>query len=172
MKKKKLRHGLRNTKVYTTWNKINMRCYNENDNSYKTYGAKGITFEYRYDFIGFFNEVGHPPTNQHSIDRIDNTLGYIKGNMKWSTLHEQARNKSKNSNNSSGVTGVYWDANKNGITRSKAIWLDLNGKMNSKSFSVNKYGLLPAFAEAVRYRRKMILELNAQGAGYSEKHGL
>lgn len=169
--KKKQRHGLRNTKVYSTWNKINMRCYNENDVGYRLYGAKGITFDYRHDFIGFFNEVGHPPTNKHSIDRIDNSLGYIKGNMKWSTLEEQARNKGKNSNNSSGVTGVYWDADKNGSTRTRAIWVDLNGKVRSKSFAVNNYGLLPAFAEAVRYRNRMIDMLNLQGAGYSEKHG-
>jgi hypothetical protein len=30
---------------------------------------------------------------------------------------------------------------------------------------------MPAFKAAVEYRRKMIEELNAQGAGYTEDHG-
>lgn len=170
---KRQQHGLRKTKVYNTWHRIKNRCYRTDDVSYKFYGAKGVTFEYKDDFVGFFNEVGHPPTNKHSIDRIDNSLGYIKGNMRWSTATGQARNKCKNSNNTTGTTGVYWENTKEtNLTRAIAKWSDLDGKLRSKSFFVNKYGLLPAFAEAVRYRRKMIEELNKQGAGYSEKHGL
>lgn len=45
------------------------------------------------------------------------------------------------------------------------------GNYRNKKFSVLKLGLLPAFRDAVMYRRKMIEELNAQGAGYTENHG-
>jgi hypothetical protein len=41
----------------------------------------------------------------------------------------------------------------------------------NKKFSVKKLGLLPAFKAAVECRRKMIEELNGQGAGYTENHG-
>lgn len=169
----KTRHNLRKTKVYNTWHRIKNRCYREDDVSYKNYGLLGITFQYKDDSIGFFNEVGHPPTLKHTIDRIDNDLGYVKGNMRWITSKEQARNKGMNSNNTTGVTGVYWEnSNRVSATRAIAKWVDLDGKQKSKSFSVNKFGRLPAFAEAVRYRKKMIEELNSLGAGYTEKHGL
>ena len=170
---KRTRHYLRKTKVYNTWHRIKNRCYREDDVSYKHYGLLGITFQYKDDFIGFFNEVGHPPTPKHTIDRIDNDLGYVKGNMRWVTSKEQARNKGMNSNNTTGVTGVYWEKNnRTNATRAIAKWVDLDGKQKSKSFSVNRLGLLPAFAEAVKYRRSMIEYLNKNGAGYTEKHGL
>lgn len=170
---KRTRHGLRKTKVYNTWHRIKNRCYREDDVSYKHYGLFGVTFDYKDDFIGFYNEVGHPPTPKHTIDRIDNALGYVKGNMRWITSTQQARNKGKNRNNTTGVTGVYWESSKKAnATRAIAKWVDLEGNLKSKSFSVAKFGLLPAFAEAVRYRCKMIGELNVLGAGYTEKHGL
>lgn len=172
-------HGMKGTKTYKSWSKIKERCYNINDPCYPTYGEVGITFEFRDSFIAFYTEVGEPPNDgkRYSIDRIDNDLGYIKGNMRWATDFQQARNKGKMSSNSSGVTGVnfedkLWPDKINSTMYVNATWCSLEGKARKKSFSVSKYGLLPAFAEAVRYRKKMIEELNSIGAGYTEKHGL
>lgn len=36
--------------------------------------------------------MGRKPTPQHSLDRIDNSLGYFPKNCKWSTKKEQALN--------------------------------------------------------------------------------
>lgn len=172
-------HGMKDTKTYKSWCKIKERCYNTNDPCYPAYGEIGITFEFKDSFVAFYTEVGEPPNDgkRYSIDRIDNDLGYIKGNMRWATDFQQARNKGKMKSNISGVTGVnfedkLWPDKINSTTYVNTTWCSLEGKARKKSFSVSKYGLLPAFAEAVRYRKKMIEELNSIGAGYTEKHGL
>jgi hypothetical protein len=46
-------------------------------------------------FDEFLAEVGPAPSKEHQLDRIDNTKGYNKGNLKWSTPSEQALNRSK-----------------------------------------------------------------------------
>lgn len=176
-------HGMKNTKAYKSWCKIKERCYNPSDPSYYNYGAIGITMDdvLREDFLAFYEEVGDPPVNirSYSIDRIDNDKGYVKGNLRWATPKQQSRNRGQMSNNTSGATGVSWD-NKPWPDGSKKLYAkaqwkfyDASGKQRNgtKSFSVEKLGLLPAFALAVQYREQKIKELNALGYGYSENHG-
>lgn len=91
-------HGLTNTKVYRAWCSIKRRCYNKNDVQYHTYGGRGITVsaDWKNSFETFYKDMGEPPTQYHSIDRIDNDKGYSKNNCKWSTMKEQSNNKSTN----------------------------------------------------------------------------
>jgi len=37
--------------------------------------------------------MGLRPSKQHSIDRLNNNLGYFKENCKWVTIKEQSINK-------------------------------------------------------------------------------
>ena len=53
----------------------------------------------------------------------------------------------------------------------ESILTELDGKYRTKSFNINKLGVMVAFRDAVMYREKMIKEFNKQGAGYSERHG-
>lgn len=166
-------HGVpKKNKVYVAWIHIKSRCLNHNDKSYPRYGAKGITIQEDWinDFIAFRDYIGNPPDDgqRWSIDRIDNSLGYQEGNIRWATDKQQARNKGKMKTNTTGVTGVSIN---NTRTRYITFWTEFDGKSRSKSFSIKDYGEELAFFMACEYREQMINLLNLQGAGYSENHG-
>lgn len=44
-------------------------------------------------FEFFIKEIGNRPSKNHSVDRINNNLGYVSGNMRWATKKEQAINR-------------------------------------------------------------------------------
>ncbi|MBY5948786.1 hypothetical protein [Photobacterium rosenbergii] len=94
------KHGMRNSREYSCWRSMKERILNEDNASYKHYGAKGLTIEpdWLEDFELFMVDIGEmpEPKERYSIDRIDNTKGYLRGNVRWATLEEQARNKSNN----------------------------------------------------------------------------
>lgn len=171
-------HGLTKTRCYKSWCKIKERCYNAKDQDYYNYGAKGIVMcdEWLNDFKNFYEYLGESPAKGYSVDRINSKGNYEPGNIKWSTTSEQARNKSKQSNNTSGVSGVQLDNKsvKGGDPKYyyKAAWRSLDGKTRAKSYSVEKYGKEKAFELAVAKRKEMIEYLNSLGAGYSETHGI
>lgn len=171
-------HGLSKGKEHKSWCKINERCFNVDCVSYPAYGGSGITSEFKDSFEEFYKEVGPYPSDgkRYTVDRIDNTRGYVKGNIRWATFAQQARNKGLMKNNTSGKNGVSWEdkVHPNGVTSTTyalAQWHDLDGKIRKKCFSVKKYGLLEAFAMACAYRDAKIRELNEQGAEYSSTHG-
>lgn len=111
-------------------------------------------------------------TERHSKEIEKPLIGFEEYKFDSETYAKNFRKQKVKSNNTSGVVGVsfYFDK-KRSSTYVHASWKLLNGKQNSKKFSIRKLGLLPAFKAAVEYRHKMIEELNAQGAGYTENHG-
>jgi hypothetical protein len=70
------------------------RCGNPNDKSFSRYGARGIRVCERWrSFENFLADMGPRPSPTHSIDRIDNALGYEPGNCRWATAAEQNANR-------------------------------------------------------------------------------
>lgn len=87
------------TKEYKTWSNMISRCENENDISFRFYGAAlgvRVAEVWRRDYSAFLRDMGRAPTSEHSIDRIENSLGYRPGNCRWATAKEQANNKTSN----------------------------------------------------------------------------
>jgi hypothetical protein len=86
--------------VYKAWDAIVQRCCNPKAQAYKNYGGRGITICDKWrgpgGFISFYEHVGGRPSNNHTIDRIDNAKGYEPGNVRWATWEEQQNNRRNN----------------------------------------------------------------------------
>ena len=95
------KHGGSHTAEFSIWAHAKERCCNPNDKSYSYYGGRDpypVTMYEGWinDFQAFFDHVGPRPSPQHSLDRINNLLGYEPGNLRWATSKEQQRNKRNN----------------------------------------------------------------------------
>jgi len=91
-------HGMSKSPEFKIWAAIKTRCFNENTHSYKNYGGRGITLfdPWVNDFQAFYAYVGPRPSNNHSIERSDNSAGYVPGNVSWQTKKVQANNNRRN----------------------------------------------------------------------------
>lgn len=172
-------HGMTGKPEWISWQRAKMRTSAPSSDGTK-YQREGIKMseEFADSFEVFLAHIGPMPTDgkKYSLGRIENTGHYERGNVQWEDDFQQARNKGKFASNTSGVTGVLWCNKKNrkgvGYLYATAHWSDpSDSKVKSKNFSVQTFGLLPAFAMACEYREKMIANLNKQGAGYSPSHG-
>lgn len=93
-----IKHGANlrgRTAEYVTWSSMIQRCTNNKNVSYPLYGGRGINVcdPWLQSFECFLNDMGKKPSHKHSIDRINNDLGYFKENCKWSTQKEQSKNQ-------------------------------------------------------------------------------
>lgn len=92
---------------YRIWLMMHVRTEDPRHVAYKHYGGRGIRVceEWHRNraeegFMAFFNFVGPRPSPNHSIDRIDNDLGYqpyqadgVTRQIRWATAKEQRANQ-------------------------------------------------------------------------------
>jgi hypothetical protein len=88
------KHGGRDTAEYSSWTAMKQRCLVEGNADYPRYGGSGVTiFPLWIDsFAEFLGHIGPRPQGT-TLDRIDGTLGYKPGNVRWATAQEQGRNR-------------------------------------------------------------------------------
>lgn len=71
------------------------RCTRDNHPQFKDYGGRGI--EVAPEFVGpngfenFFHEVGPKADPLLTLERLQNDLGYVPGNLAWATRAEQQK---------------------------------------------------------------------------------
>lgn len=143
-------------------------------NKYWVSGIKGKYYK-NHRIILILNGVDLKPTD--FVDHIDgNPANNLLENLRVTDNKTNCQNAKMRSNNKTGVNGVNWIAklDRKGTYRTHyavATWSTIDCKVRSKCFSVKKLGVIPAFAEAVKFRQKMLDELISMGAGYTERHG-
>lgn len=92
-----LRHGDSSSVLYRTWKDLKARCLNPRHKRYASYGGRGIRvypawlkYEPFRDYV--LTHLGPRPEGM-SLDRIDNDLGYVPGNLRWATDSIQQKNR-------------------------------------------------------------------------------
>jgi hypothetical protein len=82
------------TPEYKSWAAMIARCCVPSNGMHHRYGAKGITVCERWrTFENFLADMGPKPTLGHSIERENNSKGYLPDNCRWATRTEQQRNR-------------------------------------------------------------------------------
>lgn len=115
-------HGMTDTRLYTIFMNMKSRCYNENNNRYKYYGAKGIEVcsEWLHSFETFNTwALSNGYTDELTIDRKDGSLNYSPDNCRWATTSQQAVNRVM----PAGKSGLH------GVTTRHVTQIRLDGKV-------------------------------------------
>ena len=134
----KSKHGMYNTTLYRVWIRMRSRCYNENDKAYQWYGGRGLKVSSEWDdFRTFYKDMGDEPTKLHTLERIDNNIGYSKENCKWATMSEQGNNRRSN------VNITY-----NGRTQTISTWAkDIGVSHSTMSKRIKRWALKDALTK-------------------------
>ena len=86
-------HGMSRSPEYNVWRGMFKRCYVPAHDSYRWYGARGITVCKRWhQFVNFYADMGPRPPGT-TLDRIDSNRGYSPSNCRWATWKEQGRDR-------------------------------------------------------------------------------
>jgi len=119
------------TRKYAAWRNAKARCNlnpTHKDNAWYAH----VTFHRAWcDWDVFNKEFPDPPSDEHTLDRINNNLGYSPGNVRWATMAEQHRNQR-------GVRFI----EHNGKSRTIADWArELGMAWESLAKRINKWGV-------------------------------
>lgn len=124
-------------------------------------------YVYQVPHIIWYLNCGEEVSTNHVIDHIDgNPHNNSIVNLRKITHAENSRNRKIQSNNCSGISGVYFM--NNGWGRDYVV---ATANRNQKYFSIHDLGYEGALQRAVSWRTKQIATLNTTGAGYTERHG-
>ena len=114
-------HNMTHNPLFSVWNAMMNRCYNQNHKSYENYGGRGICVCEEWHDVKNFCEwtklSGYKKS--YTIERIDVDSDYEPSNCKWIPQNEQAWN-----------------------TR-KTVYIDVNGKSIPLAKTARRLGIEP-----------------------------
>lgn len=149
----KTKHGhnrkSKTSPTYYSWVCMKTRCGNPNSDSYKWYGAKGITVcdRWKDSFTNFLVDMGERPKGM-TLDRIDTNGNYEPSNCRWET--EKVQHNNKNSNHLITYQGK---------TQSVSQWAEeLNINVETLFTRIHKlnWSVEKAFTTPVKKRKRLI----------------
>ena len=131
------KHGHTKSPEHRSWLSMMTRCVWSGPErpDYHLYQGKGITVCERWkDFRTFLADMGPKPTDRHTIERLDSSLGYTPENCVWATPRQQANNTTQTHRLTC-----------NGITHTLSEWSELAGITNSSMTErLQRLGVTPA----------------------------
>jgi hypothetical protein len=79
---------------------MKQRCTNPNTPFFKNYGGRGIKVceEWLSSFEAFAHDMGMPPSDEYTLDRINNDGDYTPENCRWANQTQQHENGSRSIN--------------------------------------------------------------------------
>jgi len=87
------------SRLYRIWTDMKTRCYNVNCKAYSSYGGRKVLIcdEWKNSYESFKDwALANGYSDDLSIDRKDNDLGYAPDNCQWATQTTQGNNRRSN----------------------------------------------------------------------------
>ena len=84
------KHHQTRTLTWNRWVAMRNRCRHSKRYSHVSYWEEWDNYE------AFVRDVGLCPSEEHQLDRIDNSGGYFPENVRWVTPSENSRNRKSN----------------------------------------------------------------------------
>lgn len=151
--------GKSKLREYKIWKAIKNRTTNPNRVDANHYFNKGIkcSDEWFNSFEQFLWDMGLSPSSSHSIDRINNDLGYSKDNCRWATQKEQCSNRGE-----FNLVFTY-----NGESKVLKAWADFFGiKYGTLYTRIQRDGM--SFEEAINHSHIIPFTLNNETKSLKE----
>lgn len=143
----RIAHGATNEPWFWNWKSMLKRTQEQNHKSYARYKDVYVDPRYLTDPWAYFNDIeGEKKDSSYSVDRIDSSKGYEKGNMRWASKIEQSNNLA--SNHPSETRNIYTIKSRAGKPDKYRVTLD------RKNFKVSK--LFDSLEEAQLFRDSII----------------